>query len=519
MDTNNQRRNVVMIFCDQLRPDFLNAYGGDFIPTPNIDALAKNGVVFDNAITASTVCAPARASVISGKHVSGHDAWTNDIPCKEGTEFFPQRLNAAGYMTAAVGCFDHPYAGYQYINKFVAGGEYKDYINSKYPDETQAYPTDGLQFKYVEEDHYDRRSADKAIDFIESYTSTGTAPDGTKPDQENAPFFLACGFLSPHSPYLPPKEMEGTVDINKIPKIKNIVSDDVAEVEKTRRAFLNSHEALVNPEAFEEERMEKRRAYCEMIVEIDALVGRIVQSLKDNGVYENTTIIFTGDHGSCEDDYNLCSKGPYPYSAQLFISMIVSNDPRLKKGTHCDALCGNMDVGATVLDIAGDQRAFGMSRSLIGLANGTVPEREVNMSEFCDSSKTIVDKRHTFIYYPFTGKTRLFDRVEDPEETIDFSGDPKYAEVERKFLMHCIDFMILSKGVRMEAHDLVPSAQEGIKKKHPNFLDDFDVAYPIGSMTAIERLKQAGLPYDYNEFCRTREIKAHYGVYFFNEKK
>ena len=85
--------------------------------------------------------------------------------------------------------------------------------------------------------------------------------------------------------------------------------------------------------------------------------------------------------------------------------------------------------------------------------------------------------------------------------------------------MHCIDFMILSKGVRMEAHDLVPSAQEGIKKKHPNFLDDFDVAYPIESMTAIERLKQAGLPYDYNEFCRTIEIKAHYGVYFFNEKK
>lgn len=56
MTTNNSRRNVVMILCDELRADFLNAYGADFIPTPNIDALAANGVTFDNAITASTVC-------------------------------------------------------------------------------------------------------------------------------------------------------------------------------------------------------------------------------------------------------------------------------------------------------------------------------------------------------------------------------------------------------------------------------------------------------------------------------
>ena len=59
MNTSSNRRNVVMIMCDQLRPDFLHAYGADFIPTPNIDALAAEGVVFDNAITASTVCAPA----------------------------------------------------------------------------------------------------------------------------------------------------------------------------------------------------------------------------------------------------------------------------------------------------------------------------------------------------------------------------------------------------------------------------------------------------------------------------
>ena len=70
MSNNSKRRNVLLIMCDELRPDFLGAYGADFISTPNIDALAKDGVVFDNAITASTVCAPARMSFMTGEHVS-----------------------------------------------------------------------------------------------------------------------------------------------------------------------------------------------------------------------------------------------------------------------------------------------------------------------------------------------------------------------------------------------------------------------------------------------------------------
>ena len=101
------RRNVLLILVDQMRPDFIGPYGADFIRTPNLDALAANGVTFDNAITASTVCAPARASIVTGQFVSGHDAWTNEIPCRPGTEYLPERMRSAGYLTAAVGCYDH----------------------------------------------------------------------------------------------------------------------------------------------------------------------------------------------------------------------------------------------------------------------------------------------------------------------------------------------------------------------------------------------------------------------------
>lgn len=528
MKENQNRRNVVHIMCDQLRPDFLNAYGADFIPTPNIDALAAEGVVFDNAITASTVCAPARMSFLTGKNVSGHDAWTNMIPAKDGTEYLPERLSRAGYMTAAVGCYDHaPHdapLGYQYRCLYlggIPGCQYTEYLKAKYPDEPERFPADEENyFKYPEEDFYDRWSADRATDFISSYVKTGKAPDGTAPENEGAPFYLYCGFLSPHMPLIPPREVKGTVNEDKIPSviIQERPDEDIATVELYRRTYLNPPEVIADPHALDEYRQQERVRYSELIVEVDNLVGRIVKSLKDNGIYENTTIIFTSDHGSCENDYNVLTKGPWNYKPQLFIPMIIANHPDLKKGTHCDALCGNLDIGATVLDIAGDHKAFGVSRSMIGLTNGTVQEREVNLSEFCDSCKTLVDKRYTFTYYPFTNKTCLFDRVNDPFEQHNLGDDPNYLELRYKFMMHIVDFMILAKGVRIEAHDLTNDIQAGISKKHPKFLDEFDIAYPLASWSQVEYLEQAGLDATFNEFCKVREIKAHYGVYFHTER-
>jgi arylsulfatase A-like enzyme len=212
------------------------------------------------------------------------------------------------------------------------------------------------------------------------------------------------------------------------------------------------------------------------------------------------------------------TKGPWPYKPQLFIPMIISNHPTLEKGTRCDALCGGLDIGGTILDIAGDTKEFGVSRSMVGLATGEVQEREVNLSEFCDSCKTLVDKRYTFTYYPFTEKTCLFDRVNDPEEKVNLAGRPEYMALENRFMKHIVDFMILAKGVRIEVHDLTRDIHDGIAKKNPKFLDSFDIAYPIASWRDIERLEKLGLDATYNEFCKEREIKAHYGVYFHSER-
>ena len=140
------------------------------------------------------------------------------------------------------------------------------------------------------------------------------------------------------------------------------------------------------------------------------------------------------------------------------------------------------------------------------------------MSEFCDACKTLVTKQYTFTYYPFTGKTCIYDRINDPLEMTDISDRPELAEFKQNMLMHIIDFMCIAKGVRLEAHDVVPEIKVGLEKKDPKFLEKFDISFPLASWEEVRRIKEAVLDETYNEFCRNREIKSHYGVYFFNEK-
>lgn len=135
--------------------------------------------------------------------------------------------------------------------------------------------------------------------------------------------------------------------------------------------------------------------------------------------------------------------------------------------------------------------------------------REVNFSEFCDNIKTVENKRYRYSYYPFTGYAELYDRENDPKEQVNLAGRPEYAFIEKEFLKHIIDFCIISKGIRIEAHDFVPEQQEGVRKKFPEYERDFKIAFPL-TKKDIERLKKARLSTDYNEFCKGKEVLAYY---------
>ncbi len=496
-------RNIVVILCDQLRKDFLSVYGCDAIPTPNLDRLAQSGAVFENAITQSPVCAPARACMMTGRYVSDHGVWTNDVPFRPGLEYLAENMNKLGYATGAFGKLHHYPAedtkGFRHTKQMEETrlgkkDDYYKYLKKRHPEIEDVmfnYDMQKLVFNYPHEDYYEYFIASEAINFISNSAA------------RSKPFFAWVSFQGPHTPYDPPAEVKGTVDASKLPRPIDSDYSTMPDVHKYRSA-------MFPPPGTLQRNMKIREAYGEMIHYIDIQVGRIIEHLKNNGLYDNTTFIFSADHGDLIGDHNNNYKGPFPYEAQLAIPLIISNHCDVKKGTRSQNLVGNIDIPSTVLDIAGSQHRMGVSLSLIEQAKDS-PEytRRVNFSEFCDSCKIVEDRFYRYAYYPFTSQAQLFDKVNDPHELNNLAGLKDYAPIEQKFLKDIMDFQIIAKGVRIEAHDFVPLQQKGLEEKFPLYKKDFVAAYPLNENN-INNLKKKNLDYKYNEFIRDYDIKAGY---------
>ena len=150
---------------------------------------------------------------------------------------------------------------------------------------------------------------------------------------------------------------------------------------------------------------------------------------------------------------------------------------------------------------------------MLGLLSGELT-RNYNYSEFGDSIRTLEDHRYRFCYYPFEGYTELYDRLEDPRELNNLSGNGDYCSVENRMLKAIIDFGIMAKGPRIEAQDMVPSKRKGLETMHPHFLEDFPIVFPLPNMAKYKRLEEAGLDPEYNSFCKGRKILASYGRYW-----
>ena len=189
--------------------------------------------------------------------------------------------------------------------------------------------------------------------------------------------------------------------------------------------------------------------------------------------------------------------------------MVLSNHPDIEAG-RSDQLVGNIDIASTLLDIAGDKRPLGLSRSLLDLAQSQPAQpREVNFSEFCDSVKTVEDQRYRLSYYPFTGESELYDMLEDPDQTTNLAYCEKMLAVRARLLEHLVDFGVLCKGVRVEASDFVPGQQAGLVKKYQDYQRDFQVAFPL-TAPQVQALKKSGFPADYNDFCKDKPLLRNY---------
>ena len=351
-----KKKHVLLLFTDQQRRDTIHALGNQEIVTPALDALAGESLVFDRCYTPSPVCVPARLSMYAGQYCARTGNNTNNKDMVYQGEGFYKRFTDAGYNSCCVGKMHYNpdlYAplGFRarYSQEEMADPERDDYTkwlkNSQYQNvfdyngqRTELYYTPQVS-QLPAEAHPTQWVGDRCVEFLEK-----CAP-------EEEPVFLMASFIHPHPPFTPPAPWN---KMYRTPLQKGFVPEDPNAYEDMLRNRYTLDALGISPRQLDL----LQRHYYACVSFVDYQIGRIVETLKAKGMYEDTIIAFSSDHGELLGDYRSMGKRTMLDSAANipFLLRIPGEAP----GTRHDP-ASLVDLAPTLLAAAGigyEQDAF-----------------------------------------------------------------------------------------------------------------------------------------------------------------
>jgi len=424
-------RNILFITADQLRHDALGFRGVFPVRTPNIDALAANGAVFENAYCPSPLCVPSRASIMTGKYPCDIGVYYNDQAWDDVLPTMPGELSKNGYFSISVGKMHfRPARKYFGFDKRCADND------SDYPlylkrlglsDDTIAAwlgkkdgafstkPTPAPMEHYLPV--YITNRAIQELDLIAQRRECG--PGG------NEPFFMWYSFLLPHTPCTPPEPYFSMYSPDEIPppvRDERELAAFAPPVQRWRDAW----------RFLDEEWVRKFRAqYMGCVTLVDEQVGRVIDRLKELGLYDNTLIVFSSDHGDYLGDHFMMQKGFF-HDCSAKVPLIL-HGPDIPNGGRVSETVSLIDLMPTLLDYCGlaPRRFDDTTRTAIAL-DGDVSDGVSLLDAFrqgLDPQRVVVSEsgihglsimlRHEdtkIVYYDRTQRFDRFDLAADPNE-------------------------------------------------------------------------------------------------------
>jgi arylsulfatase A-like enzyme len=323
------RPNLLFVFTDQQSRDMLGCYGNADIKTPRLDAFAADSIRFDHCISSSPVCTPYRGMLLTGQHPLRHGALHNDLPllAHNGTTF-AQALGAAGYRTAYVGKW-HLLGGDR--DRPVPPGPLRHGF-----DETFLSNNCHMDYRPGHCYYWDEEGRKVFFDEWEVDGQTRQAAEFLDTCRTDEPFALFVSWHPPHDVGFDPETM--TFDYGTEQDLMDLY--DPAAIR-------------LRPSA--EDTPEIRRAYhgyYAMCSGIDRAFGRLIDKLKARGLYDNTLIVFTSDHGDNLHSYGYTISKDHPEDTSVRVPLLVHlpGEPRSRTS---DLLVGTLDLMPTLLGLLG----------------------------------------------------------------------------------------------------------------------------------------------------------------------
>lgn len=474
--------DVLFITIDQWRADWLGANGSDFIKTPNLDALAGEGVLFENHFSCAAPCGPSRATLHTGMYPSNHRSVQNGIPLNENL------TNIA--LEARKGGFDPVLFGYTDTTADPRGKNINDPIFRTYEsvlpgydrlailDEEGAHWLADLKNKghEVRKLGHDIYHPDPEFDLPQDRHVTYSPAVFKAEDSETAwltnqvldyietqsdeDYFCHVSYLRPHPPFIAPPEYHDLYapqdmkrplhfgDTDAIADCHPIMNFALHFIEQN--SFFMTGDGLAK-DLTEEDVLQVRATYSALVTEIDDNVGRIIKNLKDSGRYDETLIVVTSDHGEQLGDHHLFGKVGF-YDQSFHIPLIIKPPKSMQgdAGKKIKAFTESVDITPTILDVLGLPVPFQCDgRSLLPWLKGPEPEKWRDavhwLYDFRDIATSrpeqifglthsecnlLVHRDDSFKYVHFAAMPPLlFDLKNDPDEMHNLSEEPDYQAI------------------------------------------------------------------------------------------
>ncbi|MHA1684418.1 MAG: sulfatase family protein [Promethearchaeota archaeon] len=429
--------NILIIHADQHRFDCLGCMGNNDIRTPNIDALARDGVVFKNCFSTFPVCTPSRYSFITGLYAHQHLGWSNKSTLPRGIATFPRILKHNGYETACVGKMHYTptYADVGFETMVLAEqdgpGRYDDDYHRYLRDKGLVDGVD-LRDQVIEyrrsagKDYFENYGIEPSNLLEEDYSTTWIGDravevlGGWVPEK---PALLMVGFIKPHHPHDAPHPWcEMYDDPEKITMLPGWTDECLSRDMAFNRGYFDYTNLTGSA-------MKKVMAqYYSSISQIDNQVGRFVEILKEKGLYENTLVVFTSDHGDYLGFHHLILKSNYMYDPVIKVPLVVKYPRSFESGRESTGLVSVIDLTATILDQSGCPIPQHLWDSVMPL---DVDEGREFVYAEDNHGNYMVRSRSRKLLLCKSKKSQFFDLELDPLELHNVIDDPVYkADVE-----------------------------------------------------------------------------------------
>ena len=432
-----KRPNIVVILVDDMRWDEYGEAGHNYIKTPNIDRIAKEGATFINAFATTPLCSPSRASFLTGQYAHTKGIIDNTARNVQSHQLntFPKQLHDNGYATAFIGKWhmgndDSKRPGFDYWVSLKGQGEAIDpALNINGEQQTvKGYVTDIL--------------IDHSLRFIKQ--------------NHEKPFLLYLAHKALH-PNIMQRDDGKVVDLGEggfIPAERHLGMYETAVFNRRlnynippldKPALARRIEGLV-PLSQETSTKEKTiRERSEMLMAVDEGLGTILRALEEKGELDNTIVVFTSDHGYWYGEHCLDLERRLAYEEGIRIPMLIRYPPTIKAGTKPEQMVLSIDLASTLLDMAGVTPGIHFQgRSWVPIFTGTVKDwRSSFLVEYYSDSvfprivkmgyKAVRNQRYKYIHYvDLQGMNELYDLAKDPYELRNLIDNPDMTRTLKK---------------------------------------------------------------------------------------